>query len=99
MNIDFGPQIEGQIVAIAKQIGMAPADVVKQVVIGKLPALPQTPEISDRNRAAIAILQSWRDEDKTDDLEEVRRAEDELAEFKRNIDANRVESGDHPVYS
>ena len=99
MNIDFGPQIEDQISSIARQIGIAPAEVVKRVVAGTLPALPPPSIVSERNKAAIAALRSWRDQDATDDPEEIRKAEAELAEFKRNIDANRTETGDHPVYS
>jgi hypothetical protein len=54
--------------------------------------------ISQRNADAIALLRSWRNEDITDDPEEIRKAEEYLAEFKSNINANRAEAGERQVY-
>jgi len=98
ITIDFGPQVEAQLLAIAKQNGIAPAEVVKKLVTGDLPSIQLESGISQRNMAAIALLQSWRHQDATDDPELIRQAEQELNEFKCNINANREISGERPVY-
>lgn len=56
------------------------------------------PMIDAENAAAIALLKSWREQDATDDPEEIRKAEEELAEFKRNMNANRAATGERLVY-
>jgi len=56
------------------------------------------PAIDAENAAAIALLRAWREEDATDDPEEIRKAEQELEEFKRNINANREVTGERRVY-
>ncbi len=50
-----------------------------------------------RRRTNVAeLLQSWIDEDATDDPDEIRVAEQELAEFKRAMNENRA--GERPLY-
>ena len=44
------------------------------------------------NDATIALLTTWLQEVATDDPEELRKAEEELREFKRNINAPREET-------
>lgn len=56
------------------------------------------PVIDAENAAAIALLESWREKDATDAPEEIRRAEEELEEFKRNMNANRATTGERLVY-
>jgi hypothetical protein len=56
------------------------------------------PTIDAENAAAIALLRSWREQDATDDPEEIRKAEKELEEFKQNINANREVTGERRVY-
>jgi len=96
LHIDFGPKVETKLLAIARQNGIASSEVVKKIVTGDLPRLVPENEVSGRNAAAIMLLRSWRNEDATDNPDEIRQAEEELAEFKRNINTNRAESGDHP---
>ena len=57
----------------------------------------------DRSRllqraAAIALLQSWLENERTDDPEEIRKAEEELEEFKRNMNANRAATGERLLF-
>ncbi len=54
--------------------------------------------IDAENAAAIALLKSWREQDAADDPEELRKAEEEYAEFKRNMNANRAATGERLVY-
>ena len=46
----------------------------------------------------IALLQSWLEEDATDDPEELRAADEELREFKRNMNQPRKEAGARLLY-
>lgn len=56
------------------------------------------PGIDAENAAAIALLKSWLEQDATDDPEEIRKAEEELAGFKRNMSANRIATGERLVF-
>jgi hypothetical protein len=62
-------------------------------LIAGLPDAPETQE--DRT---LALIQQWREEDATDDPEELARRDSELAEFKANMNANRTLSGEEPIY-
>ena len=46
----------------------------------------------------IALLKSWLEEDATDDPEELRAAEEELREFKRNMNLPRKQAGARLLY-
>jgi hypothetical protein len=48
--------------------------------------------------ATLELLAGWRLEDSTDDLEDIRAAERELAEFKRAMNENRTASGEPLLY-
>ena len=54
--------------------------------------------ISEKNAKAIALLQSWQDQDATDDPAEFLAAEEELADFKRSMNENRLATGERLVY-
>jgi hypothetical protein len=56
------------------------------------------PIIDAENAAAIALLKCWREQDATDDPVELRKAEEELVEFKRNLNANRAAAGERLTY-
>jgi hypothetical protein len=59
-----------------------------------LPALlPQSSTTGSIDIATLELLAGWRLEDATDDPEEVRAAERELAEFKNAMNANRSAEG------
>jgi hypothetical protein len=56
------------------------------------------PPVSTKNAAAIALLQSWLNEEKTDDPEEIRQADADVNEFMENLNRNRIESGERPLF-
>ncbi len=62
------------------------------------PLPKEQPAIDTENAAAIALLKLWKEQDATDDPEEIRKAEEELAEFKRNMNANREATDERLVY-
>ena len=101
ITIDFTPAEEAQVSTIARQIGLAPAEYVKKLVKEHLPPAPaevNAPKISAKNAAAIAQLQTWREEEFTDDPEELRQADADLHELLQNLNKNRIESGERPLF-
>src|SRR5260221_11852593 len=107
LTIELNPQEEAWIAAQAAQQSLPPADIVKQLIDACLPSTPtsaaatpaQPPTTIDaENAAAIALLNSYLETEATDDPEEIRKAEEELAEFKRNMNANRAATGERLVF-
>jgi hypothetical protein len=52
----------------------------------------------ETDTTTIELLARWRAEEATDDPEEVRLAEQELAQFKKSMNQNRSQSGEPVVY-
>ena len=96
LTIDLTPAEEARLTAAARRAGVEPADVMRKLVTEHLP--PTETEGDPRNAASISLLQSWLVEDATDDSNEICRAEEELAEFKHNMNANRAATGERLVY-
>ena len=61
-----------------------------------LPPQGVTPPPGPDNSGTIALLEQWAREDATDDPATVAQAEDELAQFKAALNANRPP--DRPVF-
>ena len=94
LQLDFSPQTEAWINDQSRQRGLRPADLVRRIIeeTATIPAAPPK-EAGSSQDATIALIQSWIAEDATDDPEEIRQAEEELMEFKRNMNAPRKEAG------
>jgi hypothetical protein len=59
--------------------------------------VPPLAEPSNNNpidTATLELFAKWRAEDATDDPEELRKAEQELAEFKKAMNENRAQAGE-----
>lgn len=56
------------------------------------------PEVSAKNAAAIAYLKQRIAEDATDDPEEIRKADAEAQELMENLNRNRIEAGERPLF-
>ncbi len=56
------------------------------------------PEVTAKNAAAIAYLRQRIAEEATDDPEEIREADAEVNELIMNLNRNRVESGERPLF-
>lgn len=56
------------------------------------------PEVSAKNAAAIAYLKQRIAEDATDDPEEIRKADAEVQELMENLNRNRIEAGERPLF-
>ena len=69
ITLDLSPTEEAQVSAIARQIGLAPAEYAKKLVQENLPlpsAPTEPPPIDAENAAAIAQFKAWAAEDATD---------------------------------
>lgn len=109
MTIDFSPQEEATLAAAAQQAGIAPPEFVRKVVQEHLPAPasvngadPFLARLEARIAQAptdptIALIESWISQAPTDP-EEIREAEEDLNEFKRNMNKPRKESGARLLY-
>ncbi len=101
ITLDLSPTEEAQIFTVARQTGLAPADYVKKLVQENLPPVSievNAAPIDAENAAAIAQIQAWREEDFTDDPEELRKTDEELAGLMHNLNRNRIESGEKPLF-
>lgn len=60
---------------------------------------PETPaKVSTKNAAAIAYLKQRIAEDATEDPEEIRKADAEAQELMENLNRNRIEAGERPLF-
>jgi hypothetical protein len=64
----------------------------------RLIELPDEPLPDPENAASIALLKAWLEEDATEDPQELRQAEAELEEFKRNMNQPRKAAGARLLY-
>src|SRR5438132_334483 len=89
--IDLPPEVEARLQQEATRHGLGVVDYARSLIEHALP-----PAAGDRQRAAIALLESWAAEDATDDPDAIRAAEKELKAFKEAINRNRA--GERPIY-
>jgi hypothetical protein len=57
-----------------------------------------SPALAPENAAAIALLDSWRDEDFTDDPNELAQRDADLQELKAGLNANRTANGERLLF-
>lgn len=100
LTLEFSPTEEARIVALARQTGLAPAEYAKKFLQENLPLTQAETQAQaqERRAAAIALLQSWAKEDYTEDPEELRQADADLKELLYNLNQNRIESGERPLF-
>ncbi len=90
ITLDLSPQDEARLVAAAEAEGVDRAAVLRRLVRTHLPQpkIPLEAVPNERNQRAIALLRKWREEDATDDEEELERRDIENAELMRNLEAH-----------
>lgn len=102
LNIELTPQSEAWLDAEAKSRGLKPADIIRRLIEEHAVydsdhtthANREKTPIDAENAAAIALLSQWIAEDATEDQEEIRKADEEVAELRRNLNANRAAAGE-----
>ena len=98
ITLDLKPEEESILAAQAEAQGVTVEAVLRRV-IAQMPSPPSpVQEIPEKNKAAIALLQSWLAERDAASPEELRKRDDELEEFKANINRWRAEEGRPPAY-
>ncbi len=94
--LDLTPIEEAQISNFAQKTGLAPAEYATKLVREHLP-LTETSAADQERDNAIALLRSWAADAPTDP-EEIRKADAEAAELMENLNRNRIESGERPLF-
>ena len=85
--------------AEAETLHLKPGDKIQvQIDAGQEQATAPIPALDDKAKAAIAWLDARIAEGMNADPETKRHAEEELAEFKHNMNANRAATGERLVY-
>lgn len=59
---------------------------------------PKAPPCDPIDMATLELLASWRRQDATTDPDQIRRAEEEIAEFKRAMNENRTASAEPVLF-
>ncbi len=95
LTIDLTPAEEERLAAAARRAGTDPVDVMRKLVTEYLP--PAEREEEPQGTAA-ALLRGWLRDEATDDPVQIQKAQEELNEFKRNINANRAATGERLPY-
>ena len=72
-------------------------------VLAQSAEIPKTSEVElrvfeSKPTATMLLMKAWLEEDATDNLEEIVTAEEELLEFKRNMNLPRKEAGMRLLY-
>ncbi|MGO8671131.1 MAG: hypothetical protein ACLQVD_07185 [Capsulimonadaceae bacterium] len=102
LTIDLTPQTEAWLNAEAQQRGLRPVDFARSVLEEHASVVvdpPAPPRISAKNAAALAYLRKRIADEATDDPEEIRKADAEVEELIQNLNRNRIESGESPLFS
>ena len=92
LTITLTVEEEARLRAAAQKEGIDPTELVHQLVRAHLPPT------SDENAASIALLQSWLEEDATDNSGDIQQAEAELEALKQAINAERERAGAPRIY-
>jgi hypothetical protein len=91
VTIELTPEEEARLRAAARDAGIDTAEWARRTLTERLPLLPP-------GQATRELLRAWREEDATEDLDEIRRAEEELTAFKQAMNAARDEAGARRLY-
>ena len=107
MNINISPQAETRLHNLAIEQGVDPSLLVGKLLEEQLASVPEggiaspgttsAPVIEPKAAAAIAWLNQRIADEATDDPDEIRKADEEVAELKRNLNANRAATGERLV--
>ena len=97
-TIELSPVLESRIEAEAEREGISPTEVILRVVRREFSPLLNTEEQKRLNAPSISLLESWLADTPTTP-EDIESAEEDLREFKRNVNSARAELGQRPAYS
>lgn len=95
LSIDFPPHVSARIAAFARKRGIDQETAVERIVTEHL--APEETQRTAENDPALALLESWLAAAPTDP-EEIRDADADRGEFLKNLNRNRIESGERPLF-
>ncbi len=103
VTLELNPIEEAWLNFQTQKQGLSSAEIIRQLVEERISTGNWTPEdqlpaLDSESRAAITLLNTYLETEAVNDLEDIRKAEEELAEFKRSMNANRVATGERLVY-
>ena len=84
MHVVLDPETDQRLRREAARRGVAPEDLARQLIEAHLSTSPA----ADANGPALQMLADWDREDRTDDLAEISRRQQEFEEFRASINAN-----------
>jgi aryl-alcohol dehydrogenase-like predicted oxidoreductase len=93
LAIDLPEPVEARLEEEAQKAGLTPAQLAAEFVTRNLAPAIDAEKQKQLNDPSIALLQRWLAESETADPEEIRQAEEDLREFKRNLNAPRKQAG------
>jgi hypothetical protein len=103
--VDITPQEAAWLDSQARQQGLPPAEIIKRMIGAEVAAAgagiaptQAPPRLDAEQAAAIALLKSYLETEAAADPEEIRVAEEELAELKRSMNANREATAERLVF-
>src|SRR6185295_11518971 len=101
ITIDLSPEVESRLAHEAARNGIEKTKYAGRLIEEHLPPHVgaengSSPQLTEKQRSAIALLQSWIEEDATDDPEEIRKAGEEWEEFKASI--NKYHESDRIIF-
>ncbi len=99
VTLDLRPEAEAEVTRRAKAAGADLQEQINRIIAEAVKRQPPTlsdDALMERNRKAQAVLRQWREEDKTDDSEEIARRQTEWEEFKKAM--NEHHSSDRIIY-
>lgn len=88
MTLDLKPEVEAEVTRRAEAAGADLQEQINRIIAEAVKRQPPTlsdPALMERNREAQAVLRQWREEDKTNDPEEIARRQADLDEFKTAV--------------
>ena len=88
--LDLKPELEAEVARRAVAAGADLSEQINQLIAEAIKRQPPPPPLSPeeqmkKNQAAIEMLRQWREEDETDDPEEISRRQVEWEEFKKGM--------------
>ncbi len=91
VTLNLKPEVEAQIAQKAAAEGTEVSDYLEKMIehtIKPGPRVVYSQEQLAKNQAALAMLEEWDKEDKTDDPEEIARRQADWEEFKKGMNEN-----------
>lgn len=90
LTIELTPEQEARLADAAQKEGAEPSVLVSKWISEHLPPAKAQAAPDAENQAVIDLLRSWREEDATDDDQELERRDIENEALMKNLQANRL---------